>query len=245
MRAAPSPKNRILAQLSPCDLERVCRRAEPVRLPLGEVVCDPGRPLSHVYFPCEGILSSVVILESGDTVEAAMIGNEGMAGVAVLVDSTASPQRVVQQMRGEVLRVPAADFRAVLAESAAVHELTERYAMALMHQCGQNVACNAHHGAGERMCRWLLASSDRVGSSEFDITQEYLAQMLGVRRQTIGITAQQLQYAGLLSYRRGRIVLHDRDALERKACECYRVTKQIYDRVVRLPQVVGANGVFC
>jgi CRP-like cAMP-binding protein len=197
--------------------------------------------MTHAYFPVAGILSSLVILKNGAVAEAAVIGNEGLAGLALLVDEGASPHRVVQQMRGAMLRLTAADFRAALLESAALHELTERYAMALLQQCGQNVACNAHHGVRERMCRWFLATSDRVGADQFDVTQEYLAQMLGVRRQTVGTTSQLLQRSGFISYRRGHLRIHDRGALERWSCECYWATQEAYDRVMQLPRGAGVS----
>ena len=146
--------NRILSRLPLDDRRRLFGKAEHVKLALGDVVCDPGRPIAHAYFPVGGILSSVIILADGETVEAAAIGNEGMAGVALLVDGTASPHRVVQQVRGEMLRIPAIAFKAALLESQLLHELTERYALALLQQCGQNVACNAHHNVKQRMCRW-------------------------------------------------------------------------------------------
>jgi CRP-like cAMP-binding protein len=140
---------------------------------------------------------------------------------------------VVQQLRGEVLRIAAGDFMAALAESSTLVEITQRYVLTLVQQCGQNAACNAHHGARERMCRWLLASSDRIGADEFDVTQEQLAQMLGVRRQTVGVTAQLLQQAGSISYRRGRIKIHDRQTLEQGACECYWAMQEAYERLMR------------
>lgn len=231
------PKNELLARLPRPDLEHLTARAEAVQPAIGAVLCDPGRPLTNVYFPNSGILSSMVVLEDGSMVEAAMIGNEGMAGIALLVDAAASPHRVVQQLRGDLLRVPAADFRAALAESVALHELTERYAMALLQQCGQNVACAAHHGMNARMCRWLLACTDRADADEFDLTHESLAQILGVRRQTVGVTAQLLLGAELISYRRGKLKIRDRRGLERRACECYHANKEAYGRVMQLSSV--------
>lgn len=234
MDAAPQSSNRILAKLPYADFEWLRRQAEPVHLEPGEIVCDPGRPLAYAYFPSGGILSSVVVLDDGFIVEAAAIGNEGMAGAALGVDGAAHPHRIVQQIRGEMLRVPAAVFRAALAVSQPLHELTDRYMLALLQQCGQNAACVAHHDVKQRMCRWLLSSSDRVGSDEFELTQEYLAQMLGVRRQSVGLAAQLLQEAGWISYSRGRLTIRDRHALEQAACECYETTQQSYDRVMQM-----------
>jgi CRP-like cAMP-binding protein len=225
-------RNRILARLPRKERDWLGRWAEVVTLAHGEVVCDPGRPLTHAYFPNGGILSSVIVLEGGAVAEVVAIGNEGMAGGALLVDATASPQRVVQQVQGELIRIPAAAFREAVAESAQLHELVLRYLIALLQQCGQNLACNTHHCVRQRTCRWLLAVSDRVGGDQFAVTQEYLAQMLGVRRQTVGVTAQELQQAGLLSYRRGHMTIHNRQALEDGACECYRGAKEAYERVM-------------
>jgi CRP-like cAMP-binding protein len=228
----PLSKNRILAKLPQSEREYICRHAERVNLEPGSVVCEPGRPVHHAYFPVAGVLSCIVTLGDGAVVEAAAIGNDGMAGMALLVDGSASPHRVVQQVPGEMLRLPAATFRAVLAVSAPLLELTNRYTLAIVGQCGQNVACHAHHGVKQRMCRWLLACSDRAGANQFDLTQESLAQMLGVRRQTVCSTAQRLQEAAWISYRRGRLTILDRPALQDAACECYCLCKEAYHRLM-------------
>jgi CRP-like cAMP-binding protein len=226
--------NRILAMLPQSEREQFCRRADAVNLAPGAVLCDPGRPCGHVYFPNAGVLSCVVILSDGSVVEAAAIGNEGMAGIALLLDDGPSPLRIVQQVPGETLRVSAAAFRTLLAENERLYESVKRFTLAVVQQCGQNVACRAHHEIRQRMCRWLLGCSDRAGANEFELTQEYLGQMLGVRRQTVGITAQRLQESGWISYRRGRMAILDRAALEETACECYAVCKEAYNRVMQL-----------
>ena len=227
-------RNRILAMLPRSEQEQFCRRAEAVNLAPGAVLCDAGRPMGHVYFPNSGVLSCVVILSDGSAVEAAVIGNEGLTGIALLVEDGLNPLRIVQQVPGEMLRVSAAAFRTLLAENDRLYESVKRFTLAVVQQCGQNVACHAHHDIRQRMCRWLLSCSDRAGANEFELTQEYLGQMLGVRRQTVGTTAQRLQESGWISYRRGRMAILDRGALEETACECYRLCKESYNRVMQL-----------
>ncbi|HEX6987821.1 MAG TPA: Crp/Fnr family transcriptional regulator [Planctomycetaceae bacterium] len=227
--------NRILSLLPPEDYERVASRMERVRIPLGQVVCEPDEPVAFCYFPLTNVLSSVIELNDGSAVEVAVIGNEGLAGVGLLVDERSNPHRLVQQVEGESLRMPADAFRQALDESPALRRVTERYVLTLLRQAGQNAACNRHHTVEERMCRWLLATADRVERDEFYITQEFLGEMLGVRRQSVNLAAGLLQQAGLITYRRGNLRILDRGGLERAACECYRVTNEAYERLMRVP----------
>jgi CRP-like cAMP-binding protein len=226
-------RNKILAKLTPDDRDRLADKIERLTLPAGEVLCEPGRPARFAVFPATGLLSSVVLLQNGATVEAAAIGNEGMAGLASLIDENANPYRIVQQIPGEVLRLPAAEFRSLVAANPRFREVVGRYALTLLQQHAQNAACNLHHRVEERMCRWLLSTADRVGGDQFAVTQEFLSELLGVSRQSVNLTAGQLQDAGLIAYRRGNLRITDRDALERAACECYQVTKETYDRLMR------------
>lgn len=228
------PGNRILEMLSAADFQRISEHIEPVTLETGQVVCEPGETVQHAHFPVSSILSSVIVLEGGLTVEAATIGNEGMSGISLLVDSRASPYRILQQHRGTTVRIQAAVFKQVLNGSAALRELLERYALTLIQQGAQNAACNQHHTLEERMSRWLLATSDRLGWDEFNLTQEFLAEMLGVYRQSVNLAARQLQTAGLISSRRGRVKILDREGLEQTCCECYQITKNTYDRLMQL-----------
>jgi CRP-like cAMP-binding protein len=208
--------------------------AEAVDFPLRTVLCDPGQRLREVYFPVSNMLSSLIVLEDGTPVEAAAIGNEGMAGLNVLGGpQTPSLYRVVQQVEGECLRVPAEEFRRTLKEARVLRRVLVKYALGLGRQAAQNAACNLHHTVDKRMARWLLTSADRSGRDEFDVTQEFLSQMLGVRRQTVNATAGELQDAGVIAYRWGRLQILDREALEQISCECYRVNRGIYAQLMR------------
>lgn len=227
-------RNKILAKLTPDDRDRLADKFQRVTLAAGEVLCEPGRPAPFAVFPTTGLLSSVVLLQNGATVEAAAIGNEGMAGLAAVIDEYAHPYRIVQQVPGEVLQLPAAEFRSLLIANPRVREVVGRYTLSLLQQHAQNAACNLHHRVEERMCRWLLSTADRIGQDQFAVTQEFLSEMLGVSRQSVNLTAGQLQDAGLIAYRRGNLRISDRAALERVACECYGVTKEAYERLMRL-----------
>jgi CRP-like cAMP-binding protein len=232
---AEATRNRFLAKLPPADLDRLVPHLQRVRLKQGTLACEPDQPMRFVQFPLTNLLSSVVVLQDGSAVEAAVIGNEGMSGVGLLVDERASPHRLVQQVEGESLQLPSEVFQRALAESLALRQLTERYLLTLLRQAAQNAACNRHHTVEERACRWLLATSDRVESDEFYITQEFLGEMLGVRRQSVNLTAGLLQQAGLITYRRGRLRILDRAGLEQTACECYRASNEAYERLMHQP----------
>ena len=226
-------QNKLLAQLPIDDVAAVMHQAERTELAAGEIVCEPGQPTRFVHFPTSGVLSSVIVLENGLAVEAATIGNEGMAGLASLVDDYSSPYRVVQRVRGEMLRMSTAAFRSLVESMPALREVIARYVMTLLQQHAQNAACNLHHTIERRMSRWLLTTSDRVGRDGFQVTQEFLSEMLGVSRQSVNTAAGELQEAGLIAYSRGNLRITDRLRLEEAACECYRVTKEAYDRLMR------------
>jgi CRP-like cAMP-binding protein len=225
-------RNKLLAKLSAEDRDHLAGKVQRLVLPVGEVVCEPGEPVSFATFPVTGLLSAVVSFRDGAVAEAAAIGNEGVAGLAALIDDRASPYRVVQQVPGEVLRLPAADFRELVASNPRMRDVVGRYVLTLLHQYAQNAACNLHHRVEARLCRWLLTTADRTGRDQFAVTQEFLSEMLGVSRQSVNITAGALQDAGLIAYRRGSLRITDRAALEASACECYRVTNEAYERVM-------------
>lgn len=227
-------ENRLLATLPRETYQQALSRAKRLLLPAGEVVCEPGRAAECVYFPTTGVLSSVVTLNDGSIIEAAMIGNEGMAGLAAVVDQYASPYRVVQRVEGEVLRLGAFEFKCLLEANQTLREIVGRYVLTLLQQHAQNAACNLHHKIDERMCRWLLTTSDRVGRDGFRVTQEFLSDMLGVSRQSVNVTAGQLQQGGMIAYRRGNMRITDRQGLEAAACECYGATKEAYERLMSL-----------
>lgn len=221
--------NRLLDRLDSRDLERLSRRMERQVLPLRSAIRAPREPMRYAYFPVTNVLSAVVVLQDGSAVEAAAIGNEGVADVGLLVGERENPHLLVQQVAGESLRVPADRFRAALDESPRLRDLVERYALVLLRQCAQNAACNARHATEERLSRWLLACADRAGRDEFDITQEYLGVMLGVSRQSTNAAIRSLQRQGLISYRRRRLEILDRPRLEGAACECYEAGNDAYE----------------
>lgn len=226
--------NALLERFPTCDRTRLERDLRRIMREAGEMLCESGDSIHRVYFPASGLLSSVVILRDGAIAEAATIGREGVAGLEALVGESCSPCRVVQQVTGELLEVPAESLRAVMNDSPAVRQILGRYYLTLAQQYAQNAACNLHHRIEARMCRWLLSTADRVGREGFAVTQELLSELLGVSRQSVSLTAGQLQQAGLIAYRRGNVRITDRSGLEQNACECYRATRDAYDRLMRV-----------
>lgn len=225
-------QNRLLAALPRDVYLQAMSRAKRVTLASGEVIAEPGRAAECVYFPTTGVISAVVSLKDGALTEAAMIGNEGIAGIAAVINPEATPYRLIQRVDGELLRFNAFEFKGLLETSACLRDLVGRYVLTLLQQHAQNAACNLHHKIDERLCRWLLTTSDRVGRENFHVTQEFLSEMLGVSRQSVNVTAGQLQQQGLISYRRGNLRINDRVLLEASACECYGVTKETYERLM-------------
>lgn len=228
-------RNRLLSLFPESAFDHLVRYIEKVRVPLKTVICDVEKPIEHVHFPLDCVFSYVIILRDGTNVEAAAIGNEGMTGTGLLIDDVLSPYETIQQVEGESLRIPSEVFQGILTEYRQVRQVVERFAFSLLRNCAQNGACNLHHDVHARMCRWLLTCADRVTGPEFYITQEFLGEMLGVRRQSVNLTAGQLQQSGLIKYSRGRIKVLDRDGLENAACECYQVTKSNYERLLGTP----------
>jgi CRP-like cAMP-binding protein len=228
------PRNRILEQLPEPDYRLIVGQMEQVTPPLGEVVARPGVPPQWVHFPLSAVLSSMVVLENGSTVEGSTLGNEGMDGLYLLAEPLANPYKINVQVEGELLRVSAAVFRQILKESAAMSQLLMRYALVSIQRGAQNGACIQHHTIEERMCRWLLETAHRKGRDRFHLTQEFLSDMLGVRRQSVNLTARFLQKAGLIDYQRGELTILDRAGLEEASCECFRVTSEMYERSMRL-----------
>jgi CRP-like cAMP-binding protein len=225
--------NRLLDRLPPEDSDRLLPLAEIVSLrPLEELHQQDG-PLPHVYFPRSGVLSSVIALGDGRIVEAATVGNEGMVGIPALLGLNFTAATATSQVPGDSLRIAMPSFVKAIRQSGPLDVILRRYIAFSLRSAYQAVACNALHSAEERMSRWLLTTQDRVGQAEFLLTQEFLAQMLGVRRQTIQVVAGTLQTAGLITYRRGLIRVIDREGLEAASCECYAITKALYDRIMQ------------
>lgn len=224
--------NRLLASMSAVDSERWKACLEPVALPLGHVLHESGIALTHAYFPTSAIVSLLYLSGNGDTGGIAVIGNEGVVGIPLIMGGGSTPSRAVVQTAGDGLRIPAAAFREEFARSDSVRRTLLLYTQALIAQVAQTAACNRHHTIHQQLCRWLLISLDRLRSDEIVVTQELIAQTLGVRREGVTEAALTLQRAGLIRYRRGRIVVLDRPQLEQRSCECYATVKLEYERLL-------------
>lgn len=224
-------ENRLLAMLPRAELKRLHARLEPVSLGLRTTLYEPEKPISHVFFPLSGVMSLVIETKNG-AVEVGTVGNEGMVGVPLFLGSKRTTVRAFAQVPGEALRMRAEYFQDELNNGSPLHGAVNRFTVALMSQVFQSVACNHLHSIEERMCRWLLITHDRVGEDELPLTQEFLAQMLGVRRPSVTVVAGLLQKAGLIAYHRGKIKVLDRARLEASSCECYEVVKKEYERLL-------------
>ena len=226
-------QNKLLALL-PADVDKRIEPAfETVSIRLKEVLYEADEPIRHVHFPLSGVMSLVMTMNDGGSIEVGTIGNEGMVGLPVFLGVDKSPTRAFAQVPGDVIRMPAEDFRKeIAAPDGILHRLIGKYTQAMMNQVSQSVACNHHHTVEERMCRWLLMTHDRVGSDDFPMTQEFMSQMLGVRRPSVTIAAGVLEKAGLITYKRGRITVLNRPGLEATTCECYAKVKREYDRLL-------------
>jgi CRP-like cAMP-binding protein len=207
-----------------------------VDLALKEYVYRFEQPIDHVYFPVNGVLSLVAKVEGALPVEVATIGNEGMAGLPLFLGARTTPGDAFSQIPGQCLRMEAAVFLRLARELPAFAALLTRFTQAMLVQISQNSACNRAHGVDERCARWLLMTHDRVGADEFMLTQEFLAQMLGVRRATVNTAASMLQHAGFISYNRGRIRILDRTGLESASCNCYAIIRNEYDEMLNSRQ---------
>lgn len=224
-------ENRLLACLPEEDYRRLSPHMERVSLDHGRHTIVPDEPIKDIYFPLDCLLSMVTILEDGSTVESGTIGREGMSGIPVLLDAKTTTMPTFAQIPGDALKVKASTLKAMYDEGGALQKLLNRYMHTVIVTGSQSTACNARHNVEERLCRWLLMSSDGVGSDELNLTQEFLATMLGVRRPGVSQAAGVLQEAGLIRYHRGLIQILDRKGLEEAVCECYRIVKEEYDRL--------------
>jgi CRP-like cAMP-binding protein len=222
-------RNRMLQLLPFADAERLSRLFEPVKLQFRESIYSSGKPIDYVYFPLTGMVSVVVDMEGGQTVEAGTIGREGMVGLPAFLGTPKSLCRVLTQIAGEALRAPVDAFREELRRGEALSRLMRRYTAAFMGMLAQTAACNRLHSLEERMCRWLLTTRDHVGTDGFPLTQDFLGQMLGVRRPSVSLAGAALQNAGLIKYSRGQIAIVNRAGLEAAACECYGVVRGHFD----------------
>jgi CRP-like cAMP-binding protein len=224
------PTNRLLSSLP--DGAPWLSQLERVHLPLGKVLYESGSKLTHVYFPTTAIVSLLYVLENGASAEFALVGNEGIVGVSLFMGGESTPSRAVVQSAGEGLRLKADVLMHEFNRGGPMLHLLLRYTQALITQMSQTAVCNRHHSLDQQLCRWLLLSLDRLQSNQLVMTQELIANMLGVRREGVTEAAGRLHKAGIINYQRGHITVLDRPGLERRTCECYAVVKKEYDRLL-------------
>jgi CRP-like cAMP-binding protein len=227
-----SGKNYLLTALTADVFSRLNPHLELVSMPLGSPIYESGGRLQHVYFPTNSIVSLLYVLESGASAEIAVVGNEGVVGISLFMGGDTTPSRAIVQSAGEGYRLKAAILKSEFQRGGQLMHLLLRYTQALITQMCQTAVCNRHHSVEQQLCRWLLLSLDRLSSNELVMTQELLANMLGVRREGVTEAAGNLQRSGLIRYSRGRITVLDRPGLERSACECYAVVKKEFDRLL-------------
>ena len=225
-------QNHLLASLPEAELARWLPQLEPVDMPLGYVVYESGSTLAHVYFPTTSIVSLLYVMENGASAEIAVVGNDGVVGVSLFMGGGSTPSRGVVQSAGRGFRLKASVMNEEFQRAGPVLHLLLRYTQALITQMAQTAVCNRHHTLDQQLCRWLLLSLDRLQDNKLVMTQELIANMLGVRREGVTEGALKLQRAGLISYTRGRITILDRPGLEKRTCECYAVVRKEYDRLL-------------
>lgn len=228
-------QNQLLAALPLADLARLSEKMEPAAMPLGHVLYESGDMLRHVYFPTNAIVSLLYVMEDGSSAEIAIVGNEGIVGISLFMGGETTPSRAIVQSAGNALRVSSNVLKTEFRRGGPLHNVLLRYTQALITQMSQTAVCNRHHSVEQQLCRWLLMSLDRLGSTELTMTQKLIANMLGVRREGVAESAGKLQKRGLIEYSRGRIVMLDRAGVEKCSCECYQVVKKEYERL--LPRV--------
>ena len=224
--------NHLIGRLAEADFQRWLPHLEWVDMPLGQVMYESGRPLSHVYFPTSAIVSLLYVMEDGASAEIAVVGNEGLVGIALFMGGETTPSRAVVQSAGQGWRLRARVVKEEFERLGPVMHLMLRYTQALITQMAQTAVCNRHHSLDQQLCRWLLLSLDRLSGNELVMTQELIANMLGVRREGVTEAALKLQRGGLIRYARGHITVLDRPGLEARTCECYGVVKKEYDRLL-------------
>jgi CRP-like cAMP-binding protein len=224
--------NRLLAALPKKEYQRLLPELEEVEMPFAEVLYEPGERIRHVYFPNESIISLLAEVANRSTLEIGLIGNDGMSGISVFMGVDTSPHRAIVQGAGTARRMEAAALRKESGHMGPLHRLLHLYAHSLLTQVSQSVVCNRFHMVDARLARWLLMTGDRLGTDEFRLTQDFISNMLGVRREGVTAAAGRLQEQELISYVRGRIKILDRRGLEAVVCECYKVINDEYDRLL-------------
>jgi len=233
MPTAHSPnRNHLLAALPTTEFERLAKHLEPVPMPLGKIVFEPGGQLQHAYFPTTAIVSLHYVMASGASAETAAVGNEGVVGISLFMGGDTTPSSAVVKTAGHAYRLESRLLKQEFSRGGLMQRLLLRYTQAVMMQMTQTAACNRHHSVDQQLCRWLLSTVDRASSHELVMTQDLVASMLGVRREGITEAAGKLQQAGLIRYRRGHIAVLDRTGLESRVCECYAVVKTELNRLL-------------
>jgi len=238
MTDSHSPRqNHLLDALPAAERAHLFPQLELVPLPLGRSVCEPGTAMRHVFFPTTCIISLLYVMEDGASAEIAIVGNEGIVGVSLFMGGETTTSRAVVQSAGHAYRLSGQLLKDAFFHAGPMQRLLLRYSQALLTQMSQTAVCNRHHRLDQQLCRWLLLSLDRLHSNELCMTQELIANMLGVRREGVTEAAGDLQRAGLIKYNRGKITVLDRPGLEARVCECYQVVKTEMDRL--LPEIHG------
>ena len=232
MNAPQDPRqNHILGALPPLERERLFPHLKLVSLPLGKVVYESGATLRHIYFPTNSIVSLLYVMQDGASAEIAVVGNEGVIGVSLFMGGETTPSRAIVQSAGYAYRLTGARLKQEFNRHGELLHILLRYTQSLLTQMSQTAVCNRHHTLDQQLCRWLLLSLDRLSGNRLDMTQELIANMLGVRREGVTDAAGKLQKLGAISYSRGKIIVLDRPKLERLSCECYAVVKRESDRL--------------
>jgi len=225
-------QNQLLAALPALDYARLLPDLQLIPMPLGWALCESGGHMDYVYFPTTSIVSMLYVMENGASGEIAVTGNEGLVGISLFMGGDSTPSRAVVQSAGEGYRLKANILKREFALGSAFQRLSLRFTQALIAQMSQTAVCNRHHTLDQQLCRWLLLSLDRLPNNELVMTQELIANMLGVRREGVTEAAGKLHQDGMIDYRRGHITIVDRPKLEQRVCECYRVVKKEYDRLL-------------
>jgi CRP-like cAMP-binding protein len=227
----PNGQNLLLNSLNGGRTAALMPSLELISMEVRHIVYEPNVPIEYVYFPVDGVLSMLALLEDDIEIEVGTVGNEGMVGLSLFLGSDTTPGRAFSQVPGQAYRLSTADFKELIREPSRFTAILHRYTQALMVQISQGTGCNRVHSNQQRCARWLLQTHDRVGKDEFSLTQEFLGQMLGVRRATVSEVAGQLQADGIIEYSRGTIRILNRARLEATSCACYRVIREEYDRM--------------
>jgi CRP-like cAMP-binding protein len=228
-------QNHLLAALSPTERERIYAHLQLVEMPLGKILYESGDVLRHVYFPTDSIVSLLYVLADGASAEISVVGNEGLIGIALFMGGETTPSRAIVQSAGHAYRLVGQQLKEEFHRNGKLQLLLLRYTQALITQMAQTAVCNRHHSVDQQLCRWLLLSLDRLSSNQLTMTQELIANMLGVRREGVTEAAGKLDKLGVIRYARGHITVLDRRKLEQLCCECYAVVKKEGDRLLPRP----------